>query len=574
MMADLDFLRSQLDVMFSRALHSREHWGESQAMSRALKEIRQRHDSPAECINERTIAMAVADFMKTGQLSTFRDLKYVCLGAASIDKNGQCLLAERSLRDKLLALCKETDEPRRQMKCFQSLLRSYWSFPLNSSDLQVEARDGWIVLRAWLAKQQKSLDAIATKPEWFIVISRHLNLLDDNPCDRYGPALLRGDGTELDRAIKELAIPTESWVMEEAILAQIKAASTLGDADFNDALPQMVALAQGKAGVDVSKPLATRCVSLLVTRYARCASTPEHMGLRDAAISVIGNPWLRRTSWDAHVRDDKGRPNHAAREMINGWLKRRLIRDFFELLSADGTGDTRRLDYWLRFEPVIDDMWFALGANARDRRGESFNDFRHRARGRLLGLDQTTSDNNAFVMRIGEYLAVEFGVTNHAFFLFRWDRLPPVLTQVLTSGKERAFVSIHSLKSSENQDRLIHRDQPSSALSWEQKFDAVICPLIGSHPQEGPRRLGYSKPAHAPPWNSSVSRGNRTPMQEEQFNWPEFEKFIARHRLQIEDRRLKGGALWVRAADILAVIADPLKNWGFRYKPGKGWWKE
>lgn len=71
-----------------------------------------------------------------------------------------------------------------------------------------------------------------------------------------------------------------------------------------------------------------------------------------------------------------------------------------------------------------------------------------------------------------------------------------------------------------------------------------------------------------------MSRGNRASMQEEQFNWPEFEKFIARHRLQIEDRRLKGGALWVRAADILAEIADPLKNWGFRYKPGKGWWKE
>jgi hypothetical protein len=564
----LEALRSQLDATLNRALHSWESLGKSLAMSRTLEEVRRHHASPAERINERTVAMAVAAFIKTGQLSGFRDLKYVCLGAGSIGTNGQCVLAQKHLRVNLLTLA-ESDEPRRQLKCFQSLLRSYWSFPLNGVDIPETAREGWTVLRSWLANRQKALDKIVThKPEWFVTLSRHSNLLTDKPCDRYGPALLCGDGTELDQAIKELAIPTESWVMEEAVFAQMESAYALRDEDFKNALPQLLSIAQGRAGVNVSKPLATRCVALLVIRYSLCASKPEHMELRDSAISVIGNPWLRRASWDAYVCDDSGKPNDASREMVNGWLKRRLICDFFELLSEDGSADTRRLDYWLRFEPLIEDMWFALGVNARDKRSESFGEFRHRAKGRLLYLDQTTADNNAFVMRIGEYLAVEFGAKGNAFYLFRWDTLPRVLTQMLMSGKERAFVSIHSLKSSEKQDRLIHRDRPNAGLSWEQKFDDFICPLIGSRPQEKPRCFGKVMSVRpAQPMKAKAAQVSR-------FNWLDFEKLVAKHSLRVIDHRDRSGSLWVKTNDLNAAIADSLKAWGFRYKTGKGWWKE
>lgn len=565
----LDSLRSRLDATFKRALHSWEsRGGESQAMSRTLEEIRRRHDSPAERINERTVAMAVAAFRTTGQISTSMDLKYVCLGAGSIDSNGQCLLAENHLLDKLL-LRAESDEPRRQMKCFQSLLRSYWLFPLNGSNVPDAAREGWSVLRLWLAKRQKDLEMIATRrSEWFMAISRHSNLLTDKPCDRYGPALLRGDGADLRQAIKEMDIPSESWVMEEAVFAHMKAASTLKDEDFKSALSQLLAVAQGKTGVDVSKSLATRSVALLVVRYARCTSKPEDMALRDAAIAVIGNPWLRRSSWDAYVLDNKGKASDEAREMVNGWLKRRLIRDFFDLLSADSAGDTRRLDYWLRFEPMIEDMWFALGANARKKCSQSFNDFKSRAQGRLLVLDGTTSDNNAFIMRIGEYLAVEFGAKGNAFYLFRWDRLPPGLSNAFAAGKGQPCVGIHNLKSSKSEERLIHIDRPYAGLSWEQQFDGFICPLIGSSPQEKPRRLGKAMSARV------AKQPKAKATQEALFNEPDFVKLVAKHSLRVIDHRNKSGSLWVMTDDRNSAITDPLQAWGFHYKTGKGWWKE
>lgn len=564
----LDILRSRLDATFSRAFHSWENLGKSQAMSRTLEEVRRNHDSPAEHINERTVAMAVDAFMETGQLSGFRDLKYVCLGAGSIGTNGQCLLAQKRFRDNLLTLA-ESDEPRRQLKCFQSLLRSYWSFPLNGTDLPEAARKGWTVLRSWLASRQKALDKIAIhKPEWFVTLSQHSNLLTDKPCERYGLARLHGDGTELDQVIKELAIPTESWVMEAAVFAQMESARALPDEDFQRALPKLLAVAQGKAGIDISKTLATRCVALLIIRYARCSSTPENRELRDAAISFIGNPWLQRSSWDAHVLDDKGKSSDEARELVNSWLKRRLIRDFFDLLSADNTGDTRRLDYWLRFEPLIEDMWFALGANARKISSQNFNAFKSRAQGRLFTLDGTTADNNAFIMRIGEYLAVEYGAKGNAFYLFCWDRLPSGLSKAFGANKGQPRVSIHDLKSSKNEERLLHVDRAYDGLSWEQKFDDYIFPLIGSHLPAKLRQYGKT---------SSIRRSQQTKAKADQdqlFSWLDFQKLVTKHSLHMIDRRKTGGNLRIIANHLDSAIVDQLKAWGFSHRTGKGWWKE
>jgi len=70
-------------------------------------------------------------------------------------------------------------------------------------------------------------------------------------------------------------------------------------------------------------------------------------------VGIVGNPWLRRANWDAWVVDARGKPDDQSREMVNGWLKRRLITDFLVLLVVDGTCDGRRVDYWLRFDSAI-----------------------------------------------------------------------------------------------------------------------------------------------------------------------------------------------------------------------------
>jgi N6-adenosine-specific RNA methylase IME4 len=51
-------------------------------------------------------------------------------------------------------------------------------------------------------------------------------------------------------------------------------------------------------------------------------------------------------------------------------------------------------------------------------------------------------------------------------------------------------------------------------------------------------------------------------------------KFAANWKVSMEDMRPKGGALWVRTDDRIGAVAYALRQWGFNYKAGKGWWRE
>jgi len=543
-MKDLDSLRTRLVSTFSPGLRLRDAWWEPEAMTRVVSQIRERHDGPGMEPDMRAVAGAVAFFRRHGRPEGWRGLKHTCFGAGSPDENGWCLLSDGPLRGKLLALVQDEAEPRRRTKCFQSLLACYWSFSLATADPM--GREGWKALRAWLASMLPALERGHERmPGWMPVLSAHSNLLGENPCDRYGPSLLAGDASGLRQALTGLGIPSDSWVLDEAVVSRMRAGVALGHDRFKEVLPGLLSVAMGQAGVSISMTLRTRCVAMLVSRYARCADRPENNALREAAVSVIGNPWLRRTSWDASVVDGRGNPDGGAREMINGWLKRRLITDFFQLLSADGTGDTRRLDYWLRFEPFIEDMWFALGSDARWRQGENFDDFRNRAKGRLLNLEQTTSENNAFVMRMGEHVAMEFGATGNALYVFRWEALPQAVMLKLTSGRERTVdVTIHQLKSSNNVFTKRHVDSPVALESWEQKFDAAFCPLIGHRPKVRPAFV------------------------------PELETLLKVHSIDGEDKRPQGGALWIYADNSHSAFSSRMTNFGFSYRSGNGWYRE
>ena len=540
----LDTLRGTLAAAFESGLRRADDWADPHADSLMVEMVRERHDGPGSPPDPATIALAVAHFRRTDEPNGWRGLKRVCFGAGSVDETGWCVLSDERLRARLIALAQEQEEARKRIKCYQSLLASYWSFPVATADSKAKA--GWLALREWLDHRVEHVARDMQRiPVWFETIVEHRNLLRDEPCKRYGSKLLCGDASVFRAAVTGLGIPSNSWVQEEAVLAQMKAGCGLGHEKFREILPTLLSLAMGRAGITPSKSLQSRCVAMLVSRYAKVSGSPEHPALRDSATGVIGNPWLRRASWDANVVDDHGLPDNAAREMVFGWLKRRLIEDFFELLSEDGAGDSRRLEYWLRFEPFVDDMWFALGNAARWRRGGAFEDFRARAKGRLLDLASSTADNNAFVMRIGDHVAVEFGEIGNAFYLFKWEELPPAVSQKLLSGKERVAVTIHQLKSAPH--ALLtkrHRDSPVAMQSWEQKFDAEICPILNRRPQVRPAFV------------------------------PELELLIKTFHASGEDNRPQGGALWVLADDSNARFASKLKALGFTYRARRGWWKE
>ena len=551
----LNLLRMGL-MSFATGLRNPEALSDPSDIVRAKQQVLREHGGAAIMADTRSIMTAMALFRRAGKVESFRDLKYVCLGIGAVDGQGWCALADSRLRNRVAELVEAQPEMRRRIRCFQSLLSSYWNFPLNGKQANAESKAGWVELRKWLrAERERILKSKEQKPPWFAALTKHIALLSEQPCEHFGTALLDGDSSGLREAMENLAIPSDSWVLEEAVIAQIRAGCALNDDLFKEKLSNLINIGSGRGGVDLGESLRLRSVALLVSRYAKCRERAEHIALRDAAVNIVGNPWLHPVNWDAWVVDDRGKPDEKSRKMVNGWLKRRLITDFFELLSVDGTGDSRRVDYWLRFEPAIEDMWFALGTDAQYRSGEQFNDFRNRAKGRLLDLDGTTTDNNAFVMRVGRYLLVEFGAKGNAMYVFEWEALGQPLLETLSSGRVRASVSIHQLKDRNYVERLIHRD--TAAQRWEKKFDAELVPLIGKRPSAPPRRTGQVR---------SVQTAKFT-----EATWSDFAR---KHSLQVTDNRSKQGALWVHGVEQPSHVIAQLEAWGFKQRIPRGWYKE
>jgi hypothetical protein len=556
MNAPLNILRMGLGP-FTDGLRAPNSISDPSGMVRAKQTVFREHGGAGIVADGQSIMSAMASFRRAGQVVGFRDLKYVCLGMGAVDAQGWCAIADARIRTRIVELVEAQSEMRRRIRCFQALLSSFWSFPLNGKEITAEAKKGFVELRKWLrAERERILTSKESTPPWFAALNKHISLLSERPCDHFGAALLRGDTSELREAMESLAIPSDSWVLEEAVIAQMRAGCALDDDTFRTTLANLINIVSVRTDVDLSEPLKLRCVALLLSRYSKCRERPENIALRDASVSIVGNPWLRRTNWDAWVVDARGKPDDQAREMVNGWLKRRLIKDFFELLSVDGAGDSRRLDYWLRFEPVIDDMWFALGADARYRRSEQFNEFKNRANGRLLDLDgTTTADNNGFVMRVGRYLLVEFGVKGNAMYVFKWDELAQPLLDTLMSGQVRKSINIKRLRDPNNEERLIHRD--ATAQTWEQKFDAYIIPRIGWRPGDQPRQIG-------------TVRG----VQKEIFRQDTWSSFVRKNGLRVTDIRPRHGALWVLGVEQPTHVATQLKAWGFKARAPVGWFKE
>lgn len=540
----LSELNAGLAKSFSGGARHPETWSDVARMEKARIQVEREFGGAAIQADPRSIMASVAEFKRTRSVSNFRELKYICLGAGAVDTRGWCILADEELRDKVARRISEEKQAHRRLRCYQALLATYFSFPINSIQPEAKAVKGWENLRTWLRTQRGRMAAATGNPlPWVKALEAHAQLLTDKPCDRFGAEMLKGNTKALNDALDGLSIPRDSWVVEEAVFAQIEAADRLVDSSFSATLPDLISIVNGKSGIVLVDSLKIRCVAALVSRYARSSNRPEIPALRDLATNVIGNPWLRRANWDAWVRTD-GRPDSDAREMIFGWLKGRLVADFFELLSADGVNDSRRLAYWLRLVPFIEDMWFALGTSALSRRDSNFNEFRNRARGRLLELEGTTADNNAFAMRIGEYLAVEFGAHGNAFYLLRWDSLPPAVNRALTSGKLSEAIAISQLRPSNNAMRLIHRDSQVAVKSWEQKFDDTLVPALGIELDSRPACI------------------------------PEIEVLLQELSVEVFDGRRLGGAIWIRHHERNTHLARKLSSMGFVFRTGRGWGKD
>ena len=574
-------LRARLlvELVPMHSAHASE-WGNPRVMSEALRNVRRDLGGDGgRPPTDDLLRSSIQQFVKNGKVSNFTELKYVCYGVTvPVGKDQWRIIDKQALFDGLLDLVKDHEGQLKQFRrCYQGLLSGYFGFDWYSAAVD-KSHDNWERLRSYLSDQLKpTVKAAAqrgTTPEWLQILHAHKNLLTDDPCSRYAKGLKQGNSRELKEVCVGLGIAGSSWVWQDAFVAYVHLVCAGTDANFVKELNLLLDLVNGRAEITLPLALATQAAAIIVIRYSSSANKPEHAALRDTCLHWIGNPWLKRTAWDAHVN------NEPARQMVNGWLKRRLIKDFFELLAQDGAADLRRLNYWLKWEPQITDMWFVLGSNARDDHSAAFMELRKRMSGRGRILTDNNHQNNAFVMRIGPLLVIEFGVTGNACYAFA--------AADFRTSLERQIFTIAELKQKALATRLSHMSQ------WEGRFDYELRRLLQSVPMskgELQTHAANTAPSSGgnPLWRTSQSPAQSTvqkstatlvgiaPKPQQKSSETDLDllfNMCSRSGVEWEDNRPKRGALWILIPDRAkrAGLCGVLDRYGFRYTEGKGFW--
>ncbi|MEJ8858641.1 EH signature domain-containing protein [Variovorax robiniae] len=450
---------------------AQQSWGAPQAMTKALTDLRRiLGDSDVAMPSGDVMQSSLRHFASTQEARSFTELKYVCYGVTlPVGAAGWRIIDRPPLFEKLISLVEAREgQPRQFRRCYQGLLNGYFGYDRSPDAATAASTVNWGRLRGFL---DHKLDPLMAKtrlreaaPGWIETLLSHRNLLTSDPCTRYAKALAGGDRAPFRQVCTELGIPATSWVWEDALMAYVQTVCGAADPAFHAGLPGILDLVNARSDLRLPRALATRAAALAVARYARCARKPVHEDLRDTCVERIGDPWLHRVAWDADVRSDP------AREMVGAWINRALIRDFFKLLAQDGAADVRRLDYWLKWELEISGMWFVLGADARRNKSKPFLDLRKLMAERERALAGNDGQNNAFIMRIGPLMVIEFGLTNNACYVF-------AASDFKTDLGRQTF-SIDDLKQRALAKRLSHTP------GWEPRFDMELRTLLRTVPAE------------------------------------------------------------------------------------------
>ena len=576
MMSGLSRLRAALQEATSGSLHGLTF--DTNPLDREAAKLRDwLGDRGSAKPPQDVIVAALRAFFQVQDLQSHRQALLVCFGCLDPVLPAEARLIEDGDRfpKRLGGVEAYLPNPRAFRRCYRGLLHAYFGY--DSETARFAGKDNWGRLRTYLRDRAANTVASGLQPAWVDGLQANLRLLGDDPGGFYGKALLTGQSEEFERARAALDIHESSWLIWQLILGQIEGATHEDDATFQRHLPGLLDLL-------AKHPLAANAgIAKLLTRYRACRTVTIHPGLRDFTVAQWGNPWLslNRAKWSL-VGDD-------ARAMVADWLKLDLIQRFFSLLAADGTNDTRRLKFWERYHDSIDDMYFALGSTARWHRGSDFQDIRKKMAGRLLTLHSAgPPNNNAFIMCIGNFVVVEFGIKGNACFIFARDRLPFLLEGEIAGNGT-------ALKHESSVERLLHTDRISE--TWERRFQGTLAGLMRVQPGRQPIRS--VSPAHVSPTLpaqlidaastlfAAQSPGATArapapgvsprpdlvpPTRGPAFSERELSRLCDPRRLQIEDFRDRNGNLWVLTDDADGYVSSQLRAWGFAYRSGRGWW--
>lgn len=413
---------------------------------------------------------AVKRFWDSGRLESLREARLVSFGLTVCPwGDNRCVIEDRRLFGAALeGVSSWRSSPRQFRKCYQGLARSYFDYDTALGTVPATGKENWGALRDYLMQNVSYIKDKSINPDWVDSVLENQGLFTKTPCDAYGKEVLEGNTERVDRVRHLLGISDGSWFTRELIMAQLVQATRTDHRIFPTLVSRLLGL------ITHNDVLRDPGMKLILDRYASIPQAPQHVGLKEQAVDWWGNPWLPSN------QDRWGGVSQTARDMVSNWLKSEFIDLFFTKLAQDGLSDTRRVRFWEKYIPSIDTMQFALGNHAMYSREKDFVELRAKLKGLLVELADGAAYNNAFIMRIGDLLAVEFSGASNAFYGYSVKRtLPFDLSKPVKSSPVNGR---NSLKNDARVLYLQHKDGVHGYTYWEDRFKHELQVNFGIKP--------------------------------------------------------------------------------------------
>lgn len=510
-------------------------------------------------ISEDQQLLALQSFWQTQDIPAYRDAYLVSWALHIPHKNDDlCVLEDGPRLERFLASVDGwRDKPSAYRRCYQGMMKGYFSYAPTSDVGKANARKNWPMFRDYLHTRNSNIRDERANPDWVQIAIDNKQLFGRDPCAPYVDTLLKGDKSTIDYLCDKLSISKASWFLEKLVMAQVHEAVGRDDQAFSGLLRRLLhVLAENPVLRDDG-------LRLLLNRYAKVPGLNLHQDLRDLTVAWWGNPWLpsNETRW--------GGVTAQAKAMVSDWLKLEFIEDFFTKLAEDGLGDPRRMEFWKRYVHAIEHIEFALGSFARNSREPDFVALRKKMKGLICELD-APGTNNAFIMRMGRLVAVEFSDPGNALYGYDSSKTVPFDT----SRPLRLPLDVDNSLKQKSKTVLWqgHTGAPDSWNRWETIIEEKLRRQFGIAPALI-RRASMAPRQNVSPRQTSGHAHSPIASQTQPYSRQALASFAKANGLHINDKSDSGGNLWVLAGAANDDVMNTLIAWGFTHKPGKGWWK-
>ncbi|WP_081413051.1 type I Zorya anti-phage system protein ZorC [Chitinilyticum aquatile] len=538
-------------------------------LEQASHDVNQRFDFGAPPIPPLDQRRAAIRKLIAGESMSMRDWRLISYGLTDAVIDGKCILQRTDLFEKVRV--HYVDEIRKadlRRKTWFGLVASYFGF----CDERRKDNPAWIALRGLIFsgfKQIESSQTIAKK--WISIVKRHVSVFSDTPSLHLAKRILDGDLSELSELKATLQIPESSWLWSSLFDDMASSLERMGDSEFYGRIDKLIGL------IDIFVLHGDLILSVILARYSVSDSHDTiHYKLKDIALERWGSPQigLRKNLWLQHVNED-------VLKMVLRWFAKDDLEHFFKLLQGEDGVDQRRLNYWLRFVNQMAFTRLVLGDDAFYDKSADFIEFREKNKGRFAKLRGGRPYDNAFMMRIADYVFVEFSGTGNACYVYHHDTLPyrieSAYLHLNDDLKKLMPLGVVGIK----QNKFNHMS------GWEDKADQLLLKLgISADPHSSaPRptgsssqsikRTGHDRNNSLP---SMAGRGSTNPRDAEHQRRVDDVIRAARNELKNKncnlpevDNRSKDGVFWFITNSRIASVDGKLIGWGFKYA-ARGYW--